>query len=148
MMVMRSVGTVLIMGGSVVGRVRGGSVMGLVVVLGMQFLLHGFSTLTELSAFAAEVSASMEKVPQGSERLRTTRKPTAPRKVLRFMIEAQVSPVIERPAALTRNGGPPVGSARGMRRATGRLVRRRNAGAGLVALRQTFVRRCQHAYGA
>jgi hypothetical protein len=63
MTVMRSVGTVLIMGGSVVGRVRGGSVVGRVVVLGMQFLLHGFSTLTELSAFAAEVSASIEKVP-------------------------------------------------------------------------------------
>src|SRR4029453_11597356 len=57
-MVMRSVGTVLIIGGSVVGRVRGGSVVGRVVVLGVQFLLHGFSTLTELSAFAAEVSAS------------------------------------------------------------------------------------------
>jgi hypothetical protein len=27
-----------------------------------------------------------------------------------------------RPAALTRNGGPPVGSARGMRRAAGRLL--------------------------
>ena len=48
----------------------------------------------------------------------------------------------ERPAALRpRNGAPPVGSAKRNCAALPSLVSRRNPRAGLVASRQTFVRR-------
>ena len=66
MMVVRSVGTVLLAGGSVVGRIEltGGIVVGRAVV-GVQSLVHGFSTLIELSAFAAEVSVSKMMMVSG-----------------------------------------------------------------------------------